>query len=54
MEYKKAQGSVVRFGSLCYRRVRIGLEPDDAEQEGHRFGNSLYGVSYGLSAIYRS
>lgn len=53
MEFKKAQGSVVGSVPYGYRRLQDRLEPDEAEQRAVTLAKSLYGASYGLSAICR-
>ena len=53
MEFKKAQGSVVGSVPYGYRRIENRLEPNEVEQRAIVLAKSLYGASYGLSAICR-
>jgi site-specific DNA recombinase len=53
LQFKKAQGFIVGSAPYGFRRLQDRLEPDEAEQSTIALAKSLYGASYGLSAICR-
>ncbi|MGD0662645.1 MAG: recombinase family protein [Syntrophorhabdales bacterium] len=54
LQFKKAQGFIVGSAPYGFRRIQDRLEPDEAEQSTIALAKSLYGASYGLSAICRT